>query len=80
MPVVEVRRLKQTEPSPPLGEAWILIEKQGDFYYLKGHSKDANVKGSLGATGTDSAGLAIRSAEAWADLLMADVVYVRENS
>jgi hypothetical protein len=77
--VVEIRRLKQTEPSPPSGESWILIEKRGDLYFLRGHSKDANVKGSLGARGTDSAGFAIRSAEAWADLLMADVVYVRDD-
>jgi hypothetical protein len=77
--VVEIRRLKQTEPFPPPGRAWILIEKQGDLYFVRGRSKDASVDASLGATGTDSAAVAIRGAEAWADLLMVDVVYVRDD-
>jgi hypothetical protein len=77
--MVEVRRLKQTEAFPPPGRAWILIEKRDGLYFVRGQSKDASVEASLGATGTDSAAVAIRGAEAWADLLMVDVVYVRDD-
>jgi hypothetical protein len=78
--VAEIRRLKKNEPSPPDGDAWILVEKQGDLYFVRGQSKDATVEASLAATGVDSAKVAIRGAEAWADLLMASVIYVREDS
>ena len=77
--MAEVRRLKQAEPSPPQGEAWILIEKKGDLYFVRGQSEDANVEASLAATGVDSARVAIKGAEAWADLLTADVIYVRDD-
>ena len=77
--MVEIRRLKQTEPAPPQGGAWILIEKKGDLYFIRGHSKDASVEASLAGTGIDSARLAIMSAEAWADLLTADLIYVRDD-
>ncbi len=77
--MVEIRSLTQTESPPPQGEAWILIEKKEDLYFIRGQSKDASVEASLAATGVDSARLAIKGAEAWADLLMADVVYVRDD-
>ena len=76
---MEIRSLEQTESSPPQGEAWILIEKKGDLYFIRGQSKDASVEASLAATGVDSARLAIKGAEAWADLLAADVIYVRDD-
>jgi hypothetical protein len=78
--MAEIRRLKKDAPSPPDGEAWILIEKQEDLFFVRGQSKDAKVEASLAATGVDSAKVAIRGAEAWADLLMATVIYVRDES
>jgi hypothetical protein len=77
--MVEVRNLKEDEPCPPEGEAWILIEKRGDLYFVRGQSKDASVEASLAATGVDSAKVAIKGAEAWADLLMAPIIYVRNG-
>jgi hypothetical protein len=76
--VMEIRRLGQTEPSPP-GRAWVLIEKRGDCYFVRGRAKIASIEASLGPTATHSAAVAIWGAEAWADLLMADVVYVRDD-
>ena len=76
----EIRSLKKNEPSPPDGEAWILIEKRGDLYFVRGQSKDARVEASLAATGVDSVKVAIKGAEAWADLLMASVIYVRDEN
>jgi hypothetical protein len=77
--VAEIRSLKKNVPSPPDGDGWILIEKQGDLYFVRGRSRDASVEASLAATGVDSAKVAIRGAEAWADLLMASVIYVRDD-
>ncbi|HEY1944575.1 MAG TPA: hypothetical protein VGH40_20875 [Roseiarcus sp.] len=56
-----------------------MIEKKGELYFIRGQSKDASVEASLAATGVDSARLAIKGAEAWADLLTADVIYVRDD-
>ena len=78
--VVEIRSLKATELLPPHGEVWILIEKKEDVWFIRGQSKEASAEAFLSATGWDSAALAIRSAEAWADLLMAAVIYVRDDS
>jgi hypothetical protein len=66
--MAEIRRLKKDAPSPP------------DLFFVRGQSKDAKVEASLAATGVDSAKVAIRGAEAWADLLMATVIYVRDES
>lgn len=78
--MVEIRSLKSTEAYPPEGEAWILIERRGDLYFIRGQSKDATVEASLAATGVESAKVAMKGAEAWADLLMAPVIYVREDA
>lgn len=78
--MIEIRRLKKSEPYPPEGEAWILIERRGDLYFVRGQSKDASVEASLAATGVESAKVAIKGAEAWADLLMAPVIYIREDA
>ena len=77
--VVEIRSLKQTEALPPHGAAWILIEKKGDVWFIRGQTKDASAEAFLSATGFDSAAIAIRSAEAWADLLLADVIFIRDD-
>lgn len=77
--MVEIRSLKKTEPYPPDEEAWILIEKRGDLYLVRGQSKGASVEASLAATGVDSLKVAIKGAEAWADLLTASIIYVRDN-
>lgn len=78
--MVEIRSLKNNEAYPPEGEAWILIERRGDLYFIRGQSKDATVEASLAATGVESAKVATKGAEAWADLLMAPVIYVREDA
>ena len=77
--MVEIRTLGKSEPHPPDGEAWILVERRGDLYFVRGQSQDATVEASLAATGVDSVKLAIRAAEAWADLLMAPAVYMRDE-
>jgi hypothetical protein len=77
--LVEIRTLKKSEPQPPEGEAWILVERREELYFVRGQSKDASVEASLATTGVDSLKLAIRAAEAWADLLMAPAVYVRDD-
>jgi hypothetical protein len=77
--MVEVRSLKEDEPYPPEGEAWILIEKRGELYFIRGQSRDASVEATLAATGVDSAQVAIKGAVAWADLLMAPIIYVRNG-
>jgi hypothetical protein len=77
--VIEIRNLKKTEPYPPDGEAWILVEKRGDLYFVRGQSKGASVEASLAVTGVDSLKAAIKGAEAWADLLTASIIYVRDN-
>ena len=42
--VVEIRSLKQTEALPPHGAAWILIEKKGDVWFIRGQTKDASAE------------------------------------
>lgn len=78
--MTEIRSLKKADPAPPDGAAWILIEKREDLYFVRGQSEDARVEASLAATGVDSAQVAIKGAEAWADLLMASVIYVRDEN
>lgn len=77
--MVEIRSLKPTQGLPSHGAGWILIEKKADLWLVRGQAKGASAEAFLSATGFDSAAIAIRSAEAWADLLMADVIYVREG-
>jgi hypothetical protein len=77
--VIEIRHLEKYEPAPPEGEAWILIERRGDLYFVRGQSKEASVEASLAVTGVESIKVAIKGAEAWADLLMASIIYVRGN-
>jgi hypothetical protein len=61
------------------GGAWILIEKRDDLSFVRGQSKRASLEATLAATGVDSANIAIKGAEAWAGLLMAAVIYVRDD-
>ena len=77
--MVEIRSLKPAQDLPLRGEGWILIEKKADLWLVRGRAKDAIAEAVLSASGFDSAEIAIRSAEAWADLLTADVIYVREG-
>jgi hypothetical protein len=78
--MIELRRLKNAASAPPHGAPWILIEKRENLYFLSADSKEGGVDASLSwRTGTDSARIAIKSAEAWADLLAATTVYVRDE-
>jgi hypothetical protein len=75
--VVEILRLGEADAFPG-GDAWILIEKREALYFVRGQAKGMMVEASLAATGMDSAEVAIRGALAWADLLSAPVIYVRD--
>ncbi len=78
--MIEIRRLRMRDAAPPDGAPWILIEKREDLYFISAQSKDGAVDASLAwRSGVDSARLAIKSAEAWADLLAADAIYVRDE-
>lgn len=76
--MVEIRKLGETDPFPG-GDAWILIERREALYFVRGQAAGMTVEASLAATGMDSAEVAIRGALAWADLLSAPVVYVRDK-
>lgn len=54
--------------------------KTWDLYFVRGQSQDAKLDASLAVTGVDSAQVAIKGAEAWADLLMAFVIYVQDEN
>lgn len=56
-----------------------MIEKKGDLWFVRGQPEGASAEACLSASGFDSPAVAIRSAEAWADLLMADVIFVRDD-
>jgi hypothetical protein len=76
--MVEIRSLSRDE-NEPKGDAWVMIEKKDDRYFMTaraiGNAVDANVSPS----GFESSRLAIRAATSWADLLVAQVIYVRDG-
>jgi hypothetical protein len=73
--MVEVRRL-EVDAGLPSGEAWILVEKRGDLYFVFGRSEG---KATLAPSGVDNARVAFYSANAWADLLGVSLLYIREE-
>ena len=78
--MIELRRLRRHESAPPRGEPWILIERREDLYFVQAQAKEGIVDASLSwRAGVDSARIAIKSAEAWADLLAANLIYVRDD-
>jgi hypothetical protein len=76
--MVEIRSLSRDE-SEPRGDAWVMIEKKDERYFMTaraiGNAVDANVSPS----GFESPKVAIRAAASWADLLVARVIYVRDG-
>lgn len=71
-------RLSETDAFPD-GDAWIFIEKRGALYFVRGRARGMTIEASLAAAGIDSAGVAIRAALAWADLLTFSIICVREG-
>jgi hypothetical protein len=76
--MVEVRNLK-TDADAPVGEAWVLVEKRGGLYFITGRRNGQAVDASVAPSGFDSPEAAIHAATAWADLLSAPILYVRDG-
>jgi len=76
--MVEVRNLKDDEIAPA-APAWVLIQKDGDHFAVRGVAKGKTVDASFAPRGFDSAERAIKASVAWADLLEIPVIYVRDG-
>jgi hypothetical protein len=75
--MVEVRNL-QNQADEPTGDAWVLVEKRGALYFVTGRQNGQAVDASIAPSGLESPEAAIRAATAWADLLSAPILYVRD--
>jgi hypothetical protein len=75
--MVEVRNLK-SEEDEPIGNAWVMVEKRSGLYFITGRQNGKAVDASVAPSGFDSPEAAIHAATAWADLLSAPILYVRD--
>jgi len=75
--VVEVRSLKADDEAPK-GDAWVLVEKRGDLYFITGRKNGNAVDASVEPAGFGDPATAIRAATTWADLLVAPILYVKD--
>lgn len=76
--MIELRRLSGTEPPPDRDEAWVLIEKRDGNYYVSAKSKAVDPS-PAGDAPVDSDRLAMKGAEALADLMGLEVIYWRDD-
>jgi hypothetical protein len=76
--MVEIRSLSRDE-SEPRGDAWVMIEKKEERYFMTARATGNAVDANVSPSGFESPKVAIRAAASWADLLVAQVIYVREG-
>jgi hypothetical protein len=76
--MVEVRNLNDNEVAPT-ASAWVLIQKRGDHFSVRGVAKGEAIDASFEPHGLDSAEKAIKASVVWADLLEIPVIYVRDH-
>jgi hypothetical protein len=76
--MVEIRSLSRDE-SEPRGDAWVMIEKKEERYFMTSRATGNAVDANVSPSGFESPKVAIRAATSWADLLVAQVIYVREG-
>jgi hypothetical protein len=76
--MMEVRNLRPDETQPS-GPAWVLIEKIGDKYAVRGQANHKAVDASFAPSDFDTAEVAIKASVAWADLLGIPLLYVKDG-
>ena len=77
--MVEIRSLKR-DARAPRGDAWILIEKRGDAYFIVGRQNGASVDASVSTNAFRTPEEAMQAAMAWADLLSVPYLYMRDDA
>jgi hypothetical protein len=75
--MIEVRNLKHDSIAPE-DDIWILIEKKGDAYFLKGNANGKAIDPHVSPSGFESAAAAVRAAISWADYLGESIIYMRD--
>jgi hypothetical protein len=74
---VEIRNL--VGDTRPTGAAWVLIEREGDRYAIRGYAQREAIDAFFVSRGVESAEVAIMASIAWADLLSIPQIYVRDE-